>query len=124
LRGSSLAGISHLGARSRGAPQFCWGATVGDLTVVARSGLGITRTGEIVWAAGEQLSPASLATALLAAGAVRAIELDINPFWVAGYLYTHHPYGPVPAPIVPGQHGIRGRLLAPDTRDFFAVIAN
>jgi hypothetical protein len=102
----------------------CWGGTIKDLTVVARSGLGITATGQLVWAAGEQLSPASLADALIGAGAVRAIELDINPFWVAGYLYTHHPSGPVPVPVVPGQRGIVGRLLAPNTRDFFAVIAN
>jgi hypothetical protein len=64
------------------------------LTVVARSALGITQSGELVWAAGEQLSPAGLAEALIAAGAVRAIELDINPAWVAGYLYVHHPTGP------------------------------
>lgn len=102
----------------------CWGGTIKDLTVVARSGLGITAGGQLVWVAGEQLSPASLAAALIAAGAVRAIELDINPFWVAGYLYTHHPGGPTAVPVVPGQRGIIGRLLAPNTRDFFAVVAN
>ena len=58
------------------------------------------------------------------AGAVRAIELDINPFWVAGYLYTHHPSGPTAVAVVPGQHGIVGQLLAPNTRDFLAVVAN
>lgn len=62
----------------------CWGGTVGLLTVVARSGLGITANGQLVWAAGEHLSPSSLAIALIGAGAVRAIELDINPWWVAG----------------------------------------
>jgi hypothetical protein len=103
---------------------YCWGGTINDFIVVARSGLGILPSGQLVWAAGEQLSPASLAAALTQAGAVRAIELDINPFWVAGYLYTHHRHGPVAVPVVPGQHGIRGRLLAPDTRDFFAVVAN
>jgi hypothetical protein len=103
---------------------YCWGGTVGDVTEVARSGLGITPSGQLVWAAGEQLSPASLANGLTHAGAVRAIELDINPYWVAGYLYTHHSDGPTPVPVVVGQHGIHGRLLAPNTRDFFAVIAN
>ena len=102
----------------------CWGGTIKDLTVVARSGLGITATGQLVWAAGEQLSPASLATALIRAGAVRAIELDINPHWVAGYLYTHNPSGPTPVPVVPGQRGIIGQLLAPNIRDFLAVVAN
>jgi hypothetical protein len=102
----------------------CWGATIQDLTLVARAGLGITQSGQLVWAAGEQLSPAGLADALIAAGAVRAIELDINPDWVAGYLYVHHPSGPTALPVVPGQLGIAGQLLAPDSRDFLAVVAN
>jgi len=102
----------------------CWGGTIKDLTVVARSGLGITANGQLVWAAGEQLSPASLATALINAGAVRAIELDINPYWVAGYLYTPHAGGPTAVPVVPGQRGIIGQLLAPNNRDFLAVVAN
>ena len=101
----------------------CWGGTIKDLTVVARSAMGITADGQIVWAAGEQLSPSALAGALVAAGAVRAIELDINPFWVAGYLYTHHPAGPVAVGVVPGMHGIAGALLAPYSRDFFTVVA-
>src|ERR1019366_3663581 len=99
----------------------CWGGTVGSVSVVARSGLGVTANGQLVWAAGEQLSPAGLAHALIAAGAVRAIELDINPDWVAGYLYVHHPSGPSPVPVVSGQHGIAGELLHPDSRDFLAV---
>jgi hypothetical protein len=116
----------------RGAPAatvtncvlVCWGHTIQALTTVARSGLGITGSGQLVWAAGEQLSPAALAAALISAGAVRAIELDINPDWVAGYLYVHHPTGPTAVPVVPGQHGIAGQLLAPDSRDFIAVVAN
>jgi len=104
--------------------QACWGGTVGYATVVARSGLGITPSGQLVWAAAEQLSPADLADALVSAGAVRAIELDINPAWVAGYLYVHHPTGPTAVPVVPGQRGIAGQLLAPDSRDFLTVIAN
>jgi hypothetical protein len=91
---------------------------------VARSGLGVTASGQLVWAAGEQLLPAELASALIGAGAVRAIELDINPYWVAGYLYAHHPSGPVPVPVLPGQHGIAGELLEPNSRDFMAIVAN
>jgi hypothetical protein len=102
----------------------CWGATVGTRTQVARSGLGITASGQLVWAAGENLLPGELANSLTAAGAVRAIELDINPDWVAGYLYPHHPTGPVPVPLMPGQLGIAGHLLEPYSRDFLAVVAN
>jgi hypothetical protein len=102
----------------------CWGETIGSRTFVARSGLGINASGQLVWAAGEQLSPAGLAAALIGAGAVRAIELDINPDWVAGYLYVHHTGGPSPVPVVPGQLGIAGKLLEPYSRDFLAIVAN
>ncbi len=102
----------------------CWGETIGSQTSVARSGLGITANGQLVWAAGEQLLPSELASALIDAGAVRAIELDINPYWVAGYLYRHHRGGPSPVPLVPGQLGITGKLLEPYSRDFLAFVAN
>jgi hypothetical protein len=102
----------------------CWGATIQQLTTVARSAVGVRADGELVWAAGEQLTPATLADALIGAGVVRAVELDINPDWVDGYLYSHHPSGPVAVPAVPGQLGIAGQFLVPYTRDFFAVVAN
>jgi hypothetical protein len=102
----------------------CWGATLGGGPEVARSALGITGDGQLVWAAGEHLSPAQLAQALVDAGVVRAVELDINPEWIAGYLYVHHPGGPTGVPVVPGQLGIAGRLLAPYSRDFFTILAN
>jgi hypothetical protein len=101
----------------------CWGETIGGRTVVARSGLGVTASGQLVWVAGEQLLPRELASALLRAGAVRAIELDINPDWVAAYLYVHRPGGPSAEPVVPGQLGIAGRLLEPYSRDFLAIVA-
>jgi hypothetical protein len=102
----------------------CWGVTIMNHRTVARSGLGITARGQLVWAAGEQLSPPDLANALVSAGAVRAIELDINPHWVAAYLYAHHPTGLTAAPVVPGQQGVLGQFLAPYSRDFFVVVAN
>jgi hypothetical protein len=56
-----------------------------------------------------------------AARVVRAAELDINPEWVAGYLYGHrHGRGPLaPVPVVSGQAGIPGTFLTPWSRDFF-----
>ena len=103
--------------------QKCWGATLGGRPDVARSGLGITAAGLLVWAAGEHLSPSGLARALIAGGAVRAVELDINPEWVAGYVYAHPGGGPAAQPVVPGQFGVTGRFLTAYSRDFFTVIA-
>ncbi len=102
---------------------LCWGGTINLVTDVARSGLGITAQRQLVWAAGEHLSPEALAQALIRAGAQRAIELDINPWWVAGYLYLHHSRRPKPVPLVPHQRGIEGALLRPDTRDFLTIVA-
>ena len=103
----------------------CWGATLGGVSDPARSGLGITPDGRLVWAGGEHLTPSGLAAALLGAGVVRAVELDINPEWVAGYLYGHRGgVGPLaPLPVVPGQNGVPGYFLAPYSRDFFTVEA-
>jgi hypothetical protein len=102
----------------------CWGQTIGGRTAVARSALGIRSDGELVWAGGMELLPSTIARALMQAGAVRALELDINPDWVAGYLYPHHREGPVPVPVLPGQVGIAGQLLTPDSRDFLTVVAS
>jgi hypothetical protein len=104
--------------------RACWGATLGGGSEVARSALGITGDGQLVWAAGEHVSPAMLAQGLIGAGVLRAVELDINPEWIAGYLYVHHLGGPTAAPVLPGQLGIPGRLLAPYGRDFFTILAN
>lgn len=103
----------------------CWGATIGNQAAVARSALGIRADGQLVWAAGEGLTVGELADGMIAAGVQRAVQLDINPDWVAGYLYVHHPAAPpTPVPVVPGQYGIYGHLLAPYSRDFFTVLSN
>ena len=105
--------------------KVCWGDPLHEQPIVARSGLAITSGGDLVWAAGHDLSVRALAQALLAKGAVRAMELDINPRWVAGYVYSHprHRAMPSTVPLVPGQTGIPGDFLQPYFRDFFTVLA-
>ena len=104
----------------------CWGATLGGVTDPARSALGIQPDGHIVWAGAEHATVSALADVLLSAGVVRAVELDINPEWVAGYLYGHRGAAGTLAPIavVPGQPGIPGQYLAPWSRDFFTIAAS
>jgi hypothetical protein len=46
-----------------------------------RSALGVTADGALVYAAGPGLDPLQLAQLLVRAGAVRGMELDINPGW-------------------------------------------
>ncbi len=110
-------------ANTTGCP-LCWGATVGGAADVSRSALGITADGHLMWAAGPALSVAGLADALLQASVVRAVELDINPDWVAGYLYRHSAQGESlgVVAVVPNQTGVAGFFLEPYSRDFFSVL--
>ncbi len=103
----------------------CWGATLGGVVDPARAALGISSGGTLVWAGGEHLTVGALAQALLHAHVQRAVELDINPAWVAGYVYAHHSARsrPVPLPVVAGQVTIPGAFLAPWSRDFFSLDA-
>ena len=102
----------------------CWGATLGGVSAPARSALGITADGRLIWAGAESATVSQLTDALLAAHVVRAVELDINPEWVAGYLFGHRRGGALlgPTPVVPGQNGIPGMFLVPYSRDFFSVL--
>jgi Phosphodiester glycosidase len=104
-----------------------WGATLGANTVVARSGVGITATGALVYVAGPALTARSLAESLQRAGAIRAMTLDINPEWVTFNFFTH-PNGADPADIVPAKlypqmQRPADRYLGPtaESRDFFTV---
>ena len=116
--------IDHGAAASTLDCRICWGATLRGVVDPARAALGITADGRLLWAGGEHLTVPQLADALLAAHVMRAVELDINPEWVAGYFYGHRGgHGPLaPVPVMPGQQGIPGEFLAPWSRDFFTIV--
>ncbi len=104
-----------------------WGATLGANTVVARSGIGVTATGALVYVAGPALTARSLAESLQRAGAVRAMALDINPEWVTFNFYSHpNPADPSlinAAKLYPQMQRPADRYLGPtpESRDFFTV---
>jgi hypothetical protein len=99
-----------------------WGATVGNAILVWRSGVGIDRHGNLIYAAGDNQTVRSLAQTLIHAGAVRAMELDINSFWVS--FITYGRAGALdPSNLLPDMNRPAGRYLEPDDRDFFAVYA-
>jgi hypothetical protein len=64
-----------------------WGNTLPALRHQWRSGAGITADGALVYVTGPALSPEQLAGLLVRAGAVRAMQLDINPFWTVFVSY-------------------------------------
>ncbi|MDE3093428.1 MAG: phosphodiester glycosidase family protein [Acidobacteriota bacterium] len=103
-----------------------WGKTLGGTFNVWRSGLGITSDGALVYAGGDGLSISDLANTLVRAGAVRAMQLDINTDWVQYTTYA----GPIGTAIngaqgtnlLPGMIGNPGRFFANWwTRDFFVM---
>jgi hypothetical protein len=114
--------VDHGAAAANLGCRICWGATLGGGDAVARAGLAVTTDGSLLWAAGEKLTVAVLAEALVAHGAQNAVELDINPSWVAGYLYAHGAGRTTAVPVVAGQFGVSGAFLVPYTRDFFSVV--
>jgi Phosphodiester glycosidase len=97
-----------------------WGATVGNAILVWRSGIGVDSRGNLIYAAGEDQTVASLAKALIRAGAVRAMELDINSYWVSFITYGAAG-GEQAKNLLPGMNRSSGRYLEPDDRDFLAV---
>jgi hypothetical protein len=97
-----------------------WGSTLGNAVRVWRSGVGIDRRGNLIYAAATDQTAATLAHILIHAGAVRAIELDINAEWPSLVSYGRGGVGNA-TKIVPNTQQSTGRYLVPDDRDFFAV---
>jgi hypothetical protein len=104
-----------------------WGRTLGNRLGVWRSGVGVTANGAVVYAAGNGLSVASLANVLAAAGAVRAMELDINSNWTRFFSYASggasDPVSVVGTRLIPNMSSSPGLYLEPESRDFVAMLA-
>lgn len=97
-----------------------WGFTLGNAVRVWRTGAGVDRHGNIIYAAADYQTVTTLAQILQRAGAVRAMELDINPEWPTLITYAHG--GQLtPTKIVPNYQQSAWRYLVADDRDFFAV---
>ena len=104
-------------AQAAGPDWQAWGDTCGATSCAHavpgveqqwRSGVGVTADGALVYTAGPVLAPAQLAQLLVHAGAVRAMELDINPSWTVLATYD---------PIIPGgtATALDGARLLPTT---------
>lgn len=101
-----------------------WGAVLGGGVSTWRSGLGVTAAGDLVYVAGPELGPAFLANLLVAAGSVRAMELDINPEWVSFAAFTHNTgTGVTGTNLLGGMHFGPSHYLQGSARDFFAIFA-
>jgi hypothetical protein len=106
-----------------------WGATLGNQVYVWRSGLGVTADGALVYVGGPGLNITDLADLLARAGAVRAMELDINTDWVNFAAYDPPTLDGAAAPgngtgLLPNMTGGPSRYFQPWwARDFITVSA-
>jgi hypothetical protein len=99
-----------------------WGATLGNAVRVWRSGVGVDAHGNLIYAAADAQTAQSLAEILQRAGAIRAMELDINSEWVTFNFYRTSGANN-PLKLLPDMTRDPTRYLTPDDRDFFAVYA-
>jgi hypothetical protein len=97
-----------------------WGVTVGNAIRVWRSGVGVDAHGNVIYAAANNQTVGSLAAILVRAGAVRAMELDINSYWDSFITYSKPGAGGA-ANLLPDMTRTPLRYLTSDDRDFFAV---
>jgi phosphodiester glycosidase len=107
---------------------YLWGNTLHGDVYVWRSGLGVTANGAVVYVGGPGLNITTLADLLVRAGAVRAMELDINTSWVN--LATFDPATPNGAAttangtsLIAGMDNGPGRWFSGWYRDFFTMSA-
>jgi hypothetical protein len=99
-----------------------WGRTITSDIYTWRTGIGITAKGNLVFAVGNALVPQTLADALSAAGAVDAMQLDINPNWVRFNVFDHYASGAyVSTPIMKGISDGSQSYLHGYKKDFFFV---
>jgi phosphodiester glycosidase len=95
-----------------------WGKSVSGETRIWRSGIGLTANGELIFGVGDALSAQTLGEALRQAGAVEAMQLDVNSWHVSFYTYALTPMGLVPTKLNAAIPGSLQTYLRPYDRDF------
>lgn len=114
----------HVSALVDNPGPHTWGLTVGNTAYVWRTGIGVRKDGTIVFVMGPALDVHTLAHLLQDAGAVNAMELDINPSWTNFLTYSHpHARVAIPTRLGNDTSPATDRYLKPCTRDFVTVFA-
>ncbi|GAB7072046.1 hypothetical protein H7J06_02715 [Mycobacterium hodleri] len=102
-----------------------WGSARNQLQYTWRSGLGVTSHGDLIYAAGDKLTLTTLGAAMVQAGVVTGMELDIH----SGLQFFSSWRGdgtaaPQPHRLLPSMVGPSERYVHPDIRDFFYFTTN
>jgi hypothetical protein len=97
-----------------------WGPASNQLQYTWRSAMGVTRVGDVVYVAGDELNLATLGVALAQAGAVTGMELDIHSGMEFFSSWRRDGAGAsAPQPLMAAMVGPADRYVRPDQRDFF-----
>lgn len=96
-----------------------WGATLSHTAATWRSAVGSDDVHHLYFVGGPGMTPAALAAVMVAAGAKRAMELDINPQWVFFAAYSET----LGAKLLPGMYYGPDHVLSPNWRDFVAAFS-
>src|SRR6202040_2509010 len=103
-------------------PDPGWGVTPTGSSKVWRSAVGVDGTGNLIYLAARNLDPATLAGLAVAAGCVRAMQLDIGYPNVSFNTYRQSATGSVAGAKARATMSETGnRYLRPDNRDFIAL---
>jgi hypothetical protein len=102
-----------------------WGSSNNQFQYTWRSGLGVDAHGNLLYVAANRISLADLAHCLTAAGAMRAMELDIHPQMVTfmTYLPGQARGDGSGSRLLPTMLPPPDRYLVPSQRDFLVVTA-
>jgi hypothetical protein len=104
-------------------PVGVWGDPLHENVLTWRSALGVDAGGHLLYVAGPGMSPETLAAAMVAARARRAMELDINPEWVSLDTFRGPGAALVGQKLLSTMYFPTDHFLSPFWRDFVAVFA-
>lgn len=98
-----------------------WGFTFNHRWLVNRSALGVRADGTFVFIYGHNITPSTIADYLVQAGARFAIDLDMNGYFPAGFIYRHVGSSVIGSRINPHVVHFPAIYLVPYQKDFFSV---
>lgn len=98
-----------------------WGNAKNQYQYTWRSGAGIDASGNLIYVAGSGMDLKTLASALVGAGAVRGMQLDIHDGMASFASWKPDPAtgANTPTKLLPAMSRPADRYLIPDQRDFF-----
>jgi len=104
--------------------NIVWGATTDKESLTWRAAIGERPDGSLIYVVGPYMSAKGLGDTLVRAGVERAMVVDMNKYWAAGFFYRHDAKGrPQCTKLHPEIPDTCDRFLKPFKRDTFHFLA-